>query len=179
MIEKAFAAFNAYSQAHLTSLTAQVMIVLLHVLLVLASILGTLASDSDVQTIFRSSKKIFRTQSPVLHIGGPFFAGYNETLDQVQLKFKPELDQNVDFIVQTAGDGVDLILIQNGACRAEPGPLLLRAIDVVSDDTHDAEDDKRFLSPDDGIQVAEVVADIIDELDVRTDQTGEKLTLII
>lgn len=117
-------------------------------------------------TVVKSSVKINRTKSRILRIHGSNFPTTNSK-DSILLKFDPELIQEIDFTTFPAnGNGVNVILLEDRAWRAEPGPLLLTAVTSISEDGLPT----KYLVP--SVMVAEVRADPVNES--GADQSGMK-----
>lgn len=111
--------------------------------------------EMDQLTVFTSSVKIHRTASHILRIHGSNFP-QADTLSTISLRFEPPLVQGLDFTTLAAnGDGVNVVLLGNRAWRTEPGSLLLRSVDLISE----LGVPTRYPAFGDGIQVAEVVED--------------------
>lgn len=115
---------------------------------------GGAASAGEV-TVLTSSVKLFRTKSLILRIRGSNFPSF-ESMDTTSLTFDPELIQDVDYVTRPVdGDGVNVILNYDRAWRTEPGPLLLKSVDLISDTGVS----RKYPMPDQGILVAEIIQD--------------------
>jgi len=113
---------------------------------------GGAASAGEV-TVLTSSVKLFRTKSLILRIRGSNFPSFEST-GTTSLTFDPELIQDVDYVTRPVdGDGVNVILNYDRAWRTEPGPLLLKNVDLISDTGVS----RKYPMPDQGILVAEII----------------------
>lgn len=102
--------------------------------------------------IFSDNKKIFRTHSHEFHIKG---SGFPMTFSKVQLKFSPALERDIDYTVRVVDrTDMEVTLLDKRQWRAEPGPLIVTAINARVDEAG------WITLPGDGIHVAEVVEDI-------------------
>ena len=88
-------------------------------------------TSNERPNIHAGDVKIYRTQSHAFHIKGD---GFISTFSKVQLKFSPPLIEGVDYTVR-AVDRTDLeiSLINKRQWRAEPGPLIVTAINTRND----------------------------------------------
>ena len=97
--------------------------------------------------------KIYRTQSHAFHIKGDGFIAF--MFSKVQLKFSPPLTEGVDYTVYVVDrTDLEISLIDKRQWRAEPGPLIVTAINTRNDDAG------WITLPGDGVHVAVVVEDI-------------------
>ena len=102
--------------------------------------------------IHSGDAKIYRTHSHEFHIKG---VGFPSTISKVQLKFSPPLTEGVDYTVRVVDrTDMEITLIDKRQWRAEPGPLIVTAINTRNDDAG------WITLPGDGVHVAVVVEDI-------------------
>ena len=115
--------------------------------------------------------KIYRTQSHAFHIKGDGFIAL--MFSKVQLKFSPPLTEGVDYTVYVVDrTDLEISLIDKRQWRAEPGPLIVTAINTRNDDAGWI-----FLN----VQVALVIDDEANPYEKisKTVRTGSILATII
>lgn len=123
------------------------------------------AKGRDVATVFERPKvysganvKLYRTHSHELHIRG---AGFTSKFFKPQIKFSPDLKRDVDYVINVIDrTDMEITLLDGQAWRSSPGALKVVAVNTRGDadgwvycDSADG----------DGVQVAEVVADVDSE----------------
>jgi len=102
--------------------------------------------------VFSDVKKVFRTHNHELHVRG---AGFPTDVSEIQLKFSPPLEEDVDYTVKVIErDELELTLMDGRAWRADPGSLLVTAVNSRGDEGGWVD------MPGEGVHIAEIIEDI-------------------